>query len=651
MDPDDIKEVDQDDGTHFIKVSLYDTKFTSTILKTAMDTVTSYLVEAIVNKVEITVDDQKFYKLVLVVMSLSNCTKQVSRYCIRTLRQNEIVLDVESQLTRRQTLKHPFHTSSSRWFFKDIRSSPLDLGIAADLSCDESSDEDDEISHNDLSCISQTHRRGYMLKRSSKDPNVWMQRYCVLTDKLWCVNDNLRVPRASCIPLNSSTVLQNKCSTLNCHGAIILQSNQGTNCFLASSTDEQEGWISDLALQATLTADNDVIGMAEMIICDEERTRYERMQRGITPFLYSDAVAEYLDPLHAIRKLSYTAMNCNTSEDGNYHEPSSILLLEHRNHLNLPRNISARQTLPRPSIRDLRIEDDYVFEALTFIKSVHSYMELFRHDLGIPVEAQWRAVLLICRDCLLIPFSRVRHHKETEVSQYSEGLISCAMFDSENKNNDTDNLGFTTRTSYWNKVSTDVILRLNHSVYSQVRKCDRNATVPSVPKCVAVDNKVFPRTPSAGGEDSSMRMLFGEGVSSSSLSLSHAALGATSSSLWSWTSRALGIAGNMAEESDEIVSSVSDCVNLVGVDCEGNRRISSSGRASPQRVVFKENSEVIAGSTKDSGLYIVLSMASSETDSIGSQETYYLKDRYIRPDSSIFDELKEELRHAMESLT
>ena len=638
MEPDEIKEFDQDDGTSFINVSLYDTKFTSTILKTAIDTVTSHLVEAIVNKIEITVEDQKYYKLVLVVLCLSNCTEQGSRYCIRTLGQNEIVLDIESQLMRRQTVKHPFHTSSSRWFFKDIRSSPLALGIEADLSCDESSDEEDEISHNDLSCISQAHRRGYMLKRSSKDPNIWMQRYCALTDKLWCVNDSLKVPRASCIPLQSSTVLQIKCSTLNCNGAIILQSNQGTYFFLATSTDEQQCWISDLALQATLTADNDIIGMAEMIICDEERTRYERMQRGITPFLHSDVVAKYLHPFQTVRKSNNIAINCDSSEGKNFHERSSVSLLDNQNHSHLQRSISSRQTLPRLLIQELKIEDGHIFDALKFVRSVHLYIELFRHDLGISLEAQWRAALLICRDCLFIPFSRISEQKEAEVSEYSEKTT-----------NEFDTVESATRVSYWNKVSTDVILRLHCSVYSQVRKCDCKAIMSSVSKCGAVDNKVFPRTPSAGGEDSSMRMLFGEGVSSSSLSLSSAAIGSTSSSLWSWTSRALGIVNNMAEDSDEIVSSVPESMDSVGIDCEENRRNSSSERASPQRAAFKENSELTTGSTKDSGIYIVLSTTSSETDCIGSQETYYLKDRYTRPDQSIFDELKEELRHAMES--
>ena len=49
---DEIKEFDADDGTQFIKVSLYDTKFSSTVLKANADTTTACLIEAIINKIE-----------------------------------------------------------------------------------------------------------------------------------------------------------------------------------------------------------------------------------------------------------------------------------------------------------------------------------------------------------------------------------------------------------------------------------------------------------------------------------------------------------------------------------------------------------------------------------------------------------------------
>lgn len=660
---DDIKEVDQDDGTQFIKVDLYDTSFTSTILRTAVDTTTGHLVDAIINKIEISADDQKYHKLVLVVTSVNDNSKKCSKHCIRTLRRHEIVLDVESQLRRRETLKYQLHTSSSRWFFKDIRSSPLELGEAFDLSGDESPEEgEEEISLNDLSSMSQTHRSGYLLKRSAKDPNVWLSRHCFLTDKLWCVNDRLRVPRASCIPLNSSTKLQNKCLTLNCPGAIILQSNQGNNFFLTTSAAEQQSWMNDLGIKATLMTDNNVIGMAEMIICDEERTRHERIQRGMTPFLNSDAVTESLNPCNIINGASNIDIDCKESHDMNFTGHSSGAFLDYIHPL-LSSRFSARQTLLRPSIHELQKRDSSIFEVLTFVKSVYLFKELFRHDLGISAEAQWKAALLICGDCLVIPFSRVSIPTETETFTPDHGQTSPPIMEkidycdgneiSGNQNfgiNETGALLPRTKSTYWDKVSIDVILLLHHAVHYHVRKCDIKTGVSSL-KGGVVDNKVFPRTPSAGGEDSSMRILFGEGVSSSSLSLSPAVLSASGSSLWSWTSKALGFVENAVEDdNDEVVSPGPSLVKNVAIDWVGKRTKSASEVSSPVRAASRESSEINAGSPRNVGVYIVVSTTSTmPPDIVGHTETYYLKDRNCRPDSSLFDDLIEELRCAMGS--
>jgi hypothetical protein len=67
---------ESDDANHFIKVNLYELS-SCTILKVTTDTSVADLMGTILDKVEITVDDQKYYTLVLVITGISDSSKRL----------------------------------------------------------------------------------------------------------------------------------------------------------------------------------------------------------------------------------------------------------------------------------------------------------------------------------------------------------------------------------------------------------------------------------------------------------------------------------------------------------------------------------------------------------------------------------------------
>jgi hypothetical protein len=642
--------------TEFINVSLYDTLSSSTILKVTSETVASDLIETIFRKVEVSVDDQKYFKLVFVVTGLRDSIKRTRRHCIRTLRHDDKVLSVESQMMEKQVLKWQFKDTTSRWFFKDTRSAPLELGEACDLTEDESSDDDAEISLNDFSCIQQADRSGYMLKRSSKDPNVWLLRYCVLTDKLWCVNDRLRSPRASCISLNTNIKLQSKAPSLDCPGALILHSSHGLHSFIAPSLSEQQSWLHEIAQKTALMADNDVIAMAEMMICDEADSRSQRMQAGIAPYLNSNTLRKSMITCSDVQ---IGRVSLSTSEE-NFEKGREQIQSRHNFGLFSCKQLHdnpngppqrcvhmAPIRFPRTYIRELQRGDPAVYEILSFANSVNLYKELFRHDLAISAEAQWRAVLHILRESLTTLFHRAdlsltspNTANETKNGYHDEN----GTLHSASSSNGFDKLPHLRgERSLWDEVSLAAVRKLHQNVFSNVTKCFRQVKSPSSSDASkgttnGRSKKVFSKTPSAGGEDSSLRIFFGEG------SASVTTFSAGGTSLWNWTSRAFGLGDNTVieddcEESSESVKCTDDAGLDIGYDDE---RVQS---ASVSSASFKCISlDDIRLNAKSRGADILVK-CSAVKPSVGIvEEMYYLKDRCIRPDILIFEELSEELK-------
>ena len=134
-------------------------------------------------------------------------------HTIKTLKHEEYVLEILNNVKEKQHERHNVNQQKlefySTWYYKDSLSHPLDTEYNNDdaVSGNESSEDEEEISLSDVSYLRQNDRKGFMLKKSTKDPNLWRRRYCILTDKLWCVDAKKTIPRATCINIGNKMKL------------------------------------------------------------------------------------------------------------------------------------------------------------------------------------------------------------------------------------------------------------------------------------------------------------------------------------------------------------------------------------------------------------------------------------------------------------
>jgi hypothetical protein len=189
-------------------------------------------------------------------------------------------------LTRNPDILNSFSVS---WYYKDIRSAPLNLD--GDLSGNSSSEDEAEISLNDLIYFGSGDRRAVLFKRSNKDPNLWRKRLCILNDKLWCINLKKKAPYATCIELNGKIMSQDEAPELNYpNGLIIQRPNQTTYFLRTGSVSEQSIWKEELQDRAVYGAENAVLFMGEMIICDEEDARGSKKNKVTSASLQRGAL-------------------------------------------------------------------------------------------------------------------------------------------------------------------------------------------------------------------------------------------------------------------------------------------------------------------------------------------------------------------------
>ena len=633
--------LEADDSADFININLYDTRSSSTILKVAAYTITKDLIDTIFNKVETPLEEQKYFSLVVVLTGSTDSSVQ-KRHCIRTLRSLEYILDVESKLKEKFVSKYQLNSYTSRWYFKDIRCSPLELGEARDHVRGELLDDEIEISLSDLACIMHAEKSGYLLKRSSKDPNVWLPRYCILTDKLWCVNDKLRVPTATCISLNSNTKLQSRSLLLDCLGAITVQSTQGLHYFIAPSSYDQQCWLDEISMKAALNADNDVIGMAEMIICDEASTRYQRARKGITPYLGTDKVREALTSCSSM-KIRQMLMNVNEDADF-FHDYVETQLREFALDCKKEKNTSvsalpthpflAPQNYPRTYVREIQKGYRSSFEAICFARSVNDFREMFRHDLGTLCETQWEAALHVLHNHLAELFERV-----------GLPLLTSVVSQGENKAGLVENLNYVSsdkEPTLWCCISTERALELHRSIFAHIVRRTRKAkavtekeTLESVKGSNGRPMKAFSKTPAAGGGDSSLRIIFGEGPSSNSLS--------ANDSLWNWTSRAFGLINPTTHsphfEEVEDMHYIHDTSFIAEVG--DGRRVKNPTLSCLSLPCNLHDTHQPKG--RSEGAYISVICNCTDDQGKAVEVKYYLKDKNMRPDNFLFDGLCSDL--------
>lgn len=665
-----------EESTQLLNVSLYDTRSTNTILEVTTETTTSDLLETIFNKTEICIEDQQHFKLVLVITGSNASRRNSTRHCVKTLQPQDLVLSSQVQLQNKLQARHPIKETSVRWFFKDVRSLPLELGEACDLTGDDSSEDDDEISLNDLSCIKQADIGGYLLRRSKKDPNVWQQRYCVLTDKLWCAHDRLRVPRASSINLDSSTKVQSRAYSLDCHGAIIIQSSLGQHSFIAPSLSEQNRWIDEINLRAALTADNDVIGMAEVIICDEAGTRSKRMQSGLTPYLECDKVLQSLTRCGVTRDLRFPARNqqdkLSTSDDcfEIYRRPDLEQSSDVRNKISdndhirssvQAASLGRQRKFSRTYLREIRNDCSSTYEVLCFTNSVCAYKELFRHDLGTSSEVLWAAAIMIMRDCLVRLFEVVGVSMRPALDRptSSQKLDINCIDDATQVTSDPVGTEINSNCisnghqspSIWDHISPKIALQLHRTVFVNIVNSARKTTNGEVqrgPSNVR-SRKAFSKTPSAGGGDGGFRIFFGEGSSSNVPNIPIPNFNVGSGTFWGWTSRALGLSDQVLTEDGCTASADSgECFeqHVSGVKHDKNKP------SKPQDLscLSSDCNSVGGGATSEKleGTYIVVK-SSANTEGSLTEEVYLLKDKTVLPDYVLFDDLCDDLLRVLKS--
>jgi hypothetical protein len=285
------------DGERVLTVNIYDTHASNANFKVKPATTAAEICKIILSKRDILSSESKYFSVVLVVTAF-NAVKKVETHCLRTLKPNECLLEVQRTICTKMISKCGIADeskleNSAKWYFKDMRSNPIDLGSTSDICGEYDSDEDEEISHSDLSYLAKSERKGFLLKRSNTDFNLWRRWYCVLMDQLWCVDTAQEIARAKCVHLSGMIRYREGQKTLDQLQIIIINSADGkSHFFRAFNLIDQKKWLQDLNIKTRVAADNDTFAMAEMIITDEVDARCFRLAKQLDEVLDQPKVME-----------------------------------------------------------------------------------------------------------------------------------------------------------------------------------------------------------------------------------------------------------------------------------------------------------------------------------------------------------------------
>lgn len=140
---------------------------------------------------------------------------------------------------------------------------------------------------------------------------------------MWCIRTRGRKV-SSFINLADSTTVELHPSTGIAHGFQVQNSHRYTAAqFRADSRSTQQGWIQDTNKVCALTSENELIQLAEIIICDEESTRSARMHRSIERVLESKSVQYNLEG--AMRMKSPSVLTLERRHNGAVRSASHTL--------------------------------------------------------------------------------------------------------------------------------------------------------------------------------------------------------------------------------------------------------------------------------------------------------------------------------------
>ena len=260
---------------------------------------------------------------------------------VRTLRGDEPLLPVRRRALasaaaqrRREPRVAPEYAApreahdEARFYLHDTAASPLDLELPPgdDASGSDTSDDERPPLAKDVVdrawLFQRATKRGSLLKRSERDPNLWRRRTVVLcNDKVWYWREPSRLgpgfrppaaaddsgddgergdladlapevawglahdaaaherSRAASIALASNVVKEVPNRREMPHGFEISTASQAFYFRAASKRDQQE-WLAALKEGVELATENELFQFAEMIITDEESRRQKREQQA-----------------------------------------------------------------------------------------------------------------------------------------------------------------------------------------------------------------------------------------------------------------------------------------------------------------------------------------------------------------------------------
>lgn len=451
-----------------IRVQVQDIHSFSTILAVNETTTCEQISTVITSKLGLQDDEKIFYTLICVYSGMKD-KEYINR--LLTLKSTDLIYDIKKYITNK-LLGYDMNTDTCTitWYFKDIRSPPLDL--EGETSGNSSSDDETEISYSDLHYFGPGDRRGFLLKRSSKDPNLWRRRLCILNDKLWCVNVHKKTPYASCIELDGDIFLQEEVAKeLKYPHGIIIRGEHATTIFLrAASASEQHRWRDELQDKAAFTIENGIIKMAELIICGEEEAisckRQNTLNQAIQTAQINSKLIHVYDSIKNISppvavttnddEIAETVYNSSGSSNSSTHSGYATTIIS-----------------PKPSdcsqqfiIHQFHNKYPACASAISLLKAISDYKSYFRHDLGHTPCDLWIFALRIYIDHILPHLTNA-------------GYIGTSTTTDTNSNT-TDVLVSTTTSNsarshclshaLYIPLSMDIVTRTHRKIFSNIRR-------------------------------------------------------------------------------------------------------------------------------------------------------------------------------------
>lgn len=391
------------EGPVLIRIHLQDSYASSTTIRVTNSTIARDICHVIDEKLGIPEDDRLFDTLICVCTGFDG---KINQHWLKTLKSEDAVMHFQTKMLEKRkastTNTDIINTLTCNWYFKDIRSAPLQLD--GETSGNSSSDDEEEMTLNDLIYLGSGDRRAVLHKRSSRDPNLWRRRLCILTDKLWCVNLKKKAPWATCIPLDGQASLQDNAPELQYPYGIIVRCTKGNTHFLrASSASEQHIWCDELQDRVAFGGENSVLHMAEMIICDEEKARTDRRNRILLDCIRTSEVKSSLTELWpeiCVNKWLRGVIEQNVEQAPQRLRDLSVEGSV-RNNLDSLLIRNARRSLNM--LHTFHESNRACALAVALMVSIDNFKGAFRHDISVAPDELWRLALSVYVEYVL-PF-------------------------------------------------------------------------------------------------------------------------------------------------------------------------------------------------------------------------------------------------------